>query len=88
MIRYPNPLTFERHDTPLIQLASPSLQSKVKINYGPSKLIRNGQPVYNLYTRFKGMEKEKEILTKIKKRLCNFNSNDTSLVYQNRSNKL
>lgn len=53
----------------------------MKVNNGMSKLIKNGQHIHNLYTRFSGMEQEKEVLSKIKIRMCHFNSNDTKLIY-------
>lgn len=32
MIRYPNPLTFQRHDLPILALCTPSSRCRVKIN--------------------------------------------------------
>eukprot|EP00347_Sterkiella_histriomuscorum_P020497 403337573 len=88
IIRYPNPLTFKRHHYPIIQLAEPSYQCRVKVNNGMSRLITNGQSISKLYTRFSGMEKEKLILEKIKIRMCHFNKNDTSLIYHTRQNRM
>ena len=80
MIRYPNPLIFRRHTLPILQFLNPSRLAKIKLNEGMSKVIQNGGSVINQYLRFSGMEKERESLTKVRKRFCHTSNADVSLV--------
>jgi hypothetical protein len=88
MVRYPNPLIFHRHTIPILQFLNPSRLAKVKLNKGVSKIIENGGSVANQYLRFTGMEKEKEILSKIKKRFCHTSNEDVSLIPNTRQRNL
>ena len=86
MIRYPNPLIFRRHTLPILQFLNPSRLAKIKLNEGMSKVIQNGGSVINQYLRFSGMEKERESLTKVRKRFCHTSNTDVSLVPNTRKN--
>ncbi|CDW83920.1 leucine-rich repeat and iq domain-containing protein 3 [Stylonychia lemnae] len=87
LIRYPNPLNFKRQEFPLLSLTMPTYACRVRVSKGFTKLIAGGQHVYNVYTRFSGMEREKAILDRIKIRMCHYNAVDTSIIFNTRQSK-
>jgi hypothetical protein len=64
----------------------PSVFSKVKLNQGTCKLIRDGKSITNTYLRFRGMQKEKDLISEtLKKRFCHSSNEDLCLIPNTRT---